>query len=366
MILQIIIILIIAVAIGLFISNVLIDGILQAPFADWFIRLLQNLFEIDYYAARATYMNLFQGNKPIWLATGMIVLLLIIFYIALTRFTRYFKEINKSIHMLAEEDEKEIILPPELDFMEKNLNTVKGNLAKRARDAQEAEQRKNDLVVYLAHDIKTPLTSVIGYLSLLDEANDMPAQQREKYVKITLNKANRLEELINEFFDITRFNLQTIVLDKSPINISFMLMQMADEFYPLLASKGSQAVVNAGENVTVDADADKLARVFNNILKNAMMYSDDHSTIDIDVRTEEVNAIIEFSNKGKTIPEHKLQSIFEKFYRLDESRSSHSGGAGLGLAIAKEIVLAHDGDITAKSEAGITVFTVTLPILRES
>ncbi len=102
--------------------------------------------------------------------------------------------------MLSDESDKEIYLPAELDFLEKKLNGVKNKLEKRAKDAQEAEQRKNDLVVYLAHDIKTPLTSIIGYLSLLDEAKDMPVEQKEKYVKITLDKSYRLEQLINEFF----------------------------------------------------------------------------------------------------------------------------------------------------------------------
>lgn len=360
-ILQIIITLFIAAAIGLLINNILIDGILQAPFADWFTQMIQNVFDVDFYAAQMTYMNLFQRNKPLWLAIGFILLLLIIFYITLSRFTLYFKQMNQGIHMLAEEQQAEFNLPPELEFMEKNLNTVKDRLAKRARDAQEAEQRKNDLVVYLAHDIKTPLTSVIGYLSLLNEASDMPQQQREKYTKITLEKANRLEDLINEFFDITRFNLQTIVLEKSPINLSLMMMQIADEFYPLLAEKGSRADIHADDHLMIEADPDKLARVFNNVFKNAIMYSDEDSAIDINIKKTDDHVMIQFTNFGKTIPSHKLQSIFEKFYRLDESRSSHTGGAGLGLAIAKEIVLAHNGQITAESENGTTVFTVTLP-----
>ncbi len=152
-------------------------------------------------------------------------------------------------------------------FWRKKLNNVKYKLEKRARDAQEAEQRKNDLVVYLAHDIKTPLTSIIGYLSLLDEARDMPVEQKEKYVTITLEKSYRLEQLINEFFEITRFNLQSIILEKDPIPLHHMLMQVADEFYPLLAPKGQKAIVKIDEDITIYADGNKLARVFNNILK---------------------------------------------------------------------------------------------------
>lgn len=217
-------------------------------------------------------------------------------------------------------------------------------------------------MVYLAHDIKTPLTSVIGYLSLLEEAPDMPAEQKAKYVRITLEKAYRLEHLIDEFFEIARFNLQTIVLDTAEINLPYMLLQMAEDFYPMLAPGGRKAVVDAEDGLTLWGDADKLARVFNNILKNAIAYSDENSTIRIAARRQGDMVAITFENRGCTIPASKLSTIFEKFYRLDSARPSGTGGAGLGLAIAKEIVAAHGGTITAESSEGRTVFTVMLPV----
>jgi len=361
MVVQIISILVIAIIIGFFINFAFIDGVLQAPFADAFIAFCENVLQLDYYAASSAYNVLFRQNKPLWLAIGFILLLLIIFYIALSRFTRYFHQISSSITMLADESGKEIELPAELDFLEKKLNNVKYKLEKRTRDAQEAEQRKNDLVVYLAHDIKTPLTSIIGYLSLLDEARDMPVEQKEKYVTVTLEKSYRLEQLINEFFEITRFNLQSIILEKDLIPLHHMLMQVADEFYPLLAPKGQQAIVKIDEDITIYADGNKLARVFNNILKNAIAYSDPNSTIEISVRNENNQTLISFTNTGKTIPPEKLKMIFEKFYRLDSARSTQTGGAGLGLAISNEIVQAHGGTITATSSNDTTVFTVMIP-----
>ncbi|WP_196426570.1 vancomycin resistance histidine kinase VanS [Lysinibacillus cavernae] len=361
MVLQIVVILVIAIIIGLIINFAFIDGVLQAPFADAFIAFCENVLQLDYYAARNAYNVLFQQNKPLWLTVGFILLLLIIFYIALSRFTRYFNHISTSITMLSDESDKEIQLPAELDFLEKKLNDVKNKLEKRARNAQEAEQRKNDLVVYLAHDIKTPLTSIIGYLSLLDEAKDMPAEQKEKYVAITLEKSNRLEQLINEFFEITRFNLQSIVLEKDLIPLNYMLMQVADEFYPLLAPKGQKASIKMDEEINIYADGNKLARVFNNIIKNAISYSEPNSTIEISAKSENNQTIISFTNTGKTIPPEKLNRIFEKFYRLDSARSSQTGGAGLGLAISNEIVQAHGGTITATSSHEKTVFTVMIP-----
>lgn len=221
--------------------------------------------------------------------------------------------------------------------------------------------RKNELVAYLAHDLKTPLTSVIGYISLLKEAPDMPVEQRAKYTGIALEKALRLESLINEFFDITRYNLQQIVLEEETFDLGFLLMQMADEFYPVLEQHGKTISIHADEDLPVAADSAKLARVFNNILKNAVAYSYDNTEIEIYAEKRENTIHVSISNFGKTIPKQKLDMIFEKFYRLDDARSTNTGGAGLGLAIAKEIVVAHGGTISVTSEKQITTFTVELP-----
>jgi two-component system sensor histidine kinase VanS len=223
-------------------------------------------------------------------------------------------------------------------------------------------RQKNDLVVYLAHDIKTPLTSIIGYLSLLDEEADMPIEQKAKYIGITLEKAYRLEQLINEFFEITRFNLQAMELHKEKIHLNFMLRQMADEFYPMLVSSGKRIVVDGQDDISLWGDADKLARVFNNILKNAVAYSYPDSVIKIHAAQQGQNVVISFVNLGDPIPPQQLEQIFEKFFRLDPSRATSTAGSGLGLAIAREIIESHGGAIVAQSSERDTVFTVTLPV----
>ena len=348
--------------VGLFILFFLIDDALQEPFAEGFVALVQRIFDISYWSAADLYAMIFRRNKGILLGVGFVFLLLVFIYIAMSRYTRYFQKISDGIDQLVNESEKEIDLPPELEFMETKLNTVKSTLEKRRLAALESERRKNDLVVYLAHDIKTPLTSVIGYLSLLHEAPDMPVEQRIKYTGITLEKACRLEQLINEFFEITRFNLQTIQLIKEEVNLSLLLEQIADEFYPVLSPQNKEAVVKAGDNIMIYADSDKLGRVFNNILKNAAAYSYENSTIDIEAEIQGENVKVIFRNRGKIIPEDKLEAIFEKFYRLDTARSSNTGGTGLGLAIAKEIVLLHGGSVAAQSNEAYTQFIVTLPV----
>ncbi len=362
MILQVVAIAIVAPVLWLLIQYLLIDGLFQDAFAEWFVQLCQNFFKISYFDGVNMYQQLFRNNRGVWLSAGLIVILLLVFYYVLSRMTRYFNEVSAGIDRLVEESDEEIVLSPEMDFIAVKLNEIKTKLIKRERDAKEAEQRKNDLVVDLAHDLRTPLTSVIGYLSLLDEAPDMPVEQKAKYIGITLEKANRLEQLINEFFDITRFNLQSILLEKEEINLAFMLQQMADEFFPTAALTNKRIVVNTPEDLFFWGDADKLARVFNNLLKNAIAYSFDHSVIEIDALQRDNIIEVSFRDQGNPIPEQKLNMIFEKFFRLDESRSSHSGGAGLGLAIAREIVVAHGGTIGAESGEQGTVFRVSLPV----
>lgn len=327
---------------------------------DSIVGFLESAFNLSNEDSMLFYQTFIRNNIDIIMYIAVAICFFLLCRVLLSRFMRYFDEVNAGIDMVIEDNDAKIELSAEMAFMELKLNALKQTLEKREQDAKLAEQRKNDLVMYLAHDIKTPLTSVIGYLSLLDEAQDMPVDQKAKYVHISLDKAYRLEQLINEFFEITRYNLQTITLEKSSVDIYYMLVQMTDEFYPLISANGKQAIIDASEDLTVYGDSDKLARVFNNILKNAVAYSPDNSVIDIKATTSDDIVTIVFSNSG-TIPKDKLSTIFEKFYRLDSARSSNTGGAGLGLAVAKKIVVLHGGHIYADSENGHTTFTVELP-----
>lgn len=244
----------------------------------------------------------------------------------------------------------------------KTADEIQSALKYRDYLARESEQRKNDLVVYLAHDLKTPLTSIIGYLTLLEEAPELPAEYRAKYMGITLEKAYRLEQLINEFFDITRFNLQNITLENNHIDLGIMLSQITDEFYPVLAEKHLLCRVNASAGLNIIGDADKLSRVFDNLMRNAVSYSYPDTEINISAELNNGRAVIVFKNRGDKISSQKINMIFEKFFRADDSRTSKTGGAGLGLAIAKQIVELHGGEISAASNDDFTEFTVVLPI----
>lgn len=266
-----------------------------------------------------------------------------------------------------------------------NLNLAREQALRNAILAKEAEQRKNDLVVYLAHDLKTPLTNVIGYLTLLRDEPQLSPEFRARYTEIALDKAMRLEDLINEFFDITRFNLTTLTLDKEPVHLSRMLEQITNEFLPILSEKSLRWRTEIAPNVELLCDPAKMERVFDNLIRNAVNYSfpDTEILLSVQSMTPDTHLspdsaakasfpvpaagspgnciLITVSNHGRTIPPDKLNRIFEQFFRLDSSRATATGGAGLGLAISKEIVELHGGTISAASENETITFTVRLP-----
>ena len=269
--------------------------------------------------------------------------------------------VANAAEQLSRPSEEPIQLPDSLEDISIQLNLAREQALRDARAAREAEQRKNDLIVYLAHDLKTPLTSVIGYLTLLRDEPQISPEIRARYTGIALEKAERLEDLINEFFDITRFNLSRLELERQSVDLTRMLEQVASEFRPIFAESGLSCSLDLPPKLHYSCDPDKLARVFDNLLRNASYYSLPDSTVEIAGRIEAEKIVLTFSNAGKNIPQEKLDRIFEQFFRLDSSRATRTGGAGLGLAIAKEIVELHGGTIRADGTEDRITFTICLP-----
>lgn len=247
----------------------------------------------------------------------------------------------------------------ELKIIDSQINKIihENELAKQEVSIEMS--KKNDLITYLAHDLKTPLTSIIGYLTILEESQ-VPENVRQDYIKKLLEKSYRLEELTNQFFDITRFNLQEIPLNKTWLDAHFFLEQLTEELYPLLKEKNLKIDIELHPDMRIYADGSLFARVLNNLLKNAIAYSHKDSVIKIKGEVEEHSIKLFVENDGDVISEQELKLIFEKFYRRDQSRNQ-SAGAGLGLAIAREIVQRHDGSLEAESHNGHTIFIITLP-----
>lgn len=288
--------------------------------------------------------------------------ILVLLYRLLKKVFGYIDEVGKATEDLVNKDVEYIELPDELEEIKNHMNHLKRESEKNEKLAKENEKKKDELIVYLAHDIKTPLTSMIGYLSILDEIDDMPKKKQKNYISIALDKSYRLEDLINELFDVARFNSEKIVLEKEELNLNLMLEQIIDDFYPTLRELNKSIKLNYNEPISINGDPDKLSRVFNNLIKNAISYSKEESEIVINLKKDNNNAIVEVINKGKQISKEKLSKIFEKFYRLDSARTSRTGGSGLGLAIAKDIVELHNGTIIAESNEEETTFQVTLPL----
>lgn len=351
---------------GLVLLSTIATGLLYTFFwknrgGDLLVKFMYHALNLSWTTAHSVYQQVFRNNQTTWWVICTVALFFIPFWVFLNWLTRYFGKIDQGIDQLLTEHPGEIRLCPELSELEGKLNAVRQTLEQRKLEAEVVQQRKNDLVMYLAHDIRTPLTSVIGYLSLLEDAADLTREQRAKYIRITLEKANRLETLVNEFFEITRYQMQKIPLRKETLDLYYLLMQIKEEFYPITEKKGNTIVLEAQEDLTVYADGVKLARVLGNLLKNAASYADPGTEILLSAGKQKDMIRITVENQGPTIPKDKLERVFEQFYRADEARSTEGGGAGLGLAVAREIVNLHGGDICAQSIHGITTFTVTLP-----
>ncbi len=325
-------------------------------------RLIATQFSWSPYNPLYIFLSWINQDYALWCGFFLLIGWLYITYRYISKPLNYLDEVIAASERLANPTTAPIILSSPMKTVQDELNLVREQALLDKAAAKESEQRKNDLIVYLAHDLKTPLTSVIGYLTLLRDEPQISPALRGKYTGIALDKAERLEDLVNEFFDITRFNLTNLVLEAESVNLTRMLEQIADEFRPVLNEKNLTWEMALESNIGIVCDPVKMERVFDNLIRNAVNYSHKDSKISITLKEDEDNVILEIENYGKTIPTEKLDRIFEQFFRMDSARTSSTGGAGLGLAISKEIVEAHGGTIVAKSENESIVFTVILPI----
>ena len=270
--LRTIILALVCMLVGGVLLKLVVDGLFQTKLPNLVVAVLMK-FNISYERANEIYGRVFMENKGIFFMAGFVLLFFAFFYAAISKITSYLNDIGNEIENILSDSSAPVSLEPELRPIADRLNTLKMTLKRREDAAIDSEQRKNDLVVYLAHDLKTPLTSVIAYLTMLDERPDMDQEEQAKYIHISLEKATRLGELISEFFEITRFNLQDIVLEKTLVNVSMMLEQLADESYAVLAEKTMTCSIHTDEGMIVNGDPDKLARVFDNLIRNAVAYS---------------------------------------------------------------------------------------------
>ena len=303
----------------------------------------------------------FLAAEPSALAICYLLGLLALSLLAIPRLIKQIDSLACAVNDLFADKSAPINLPRSLSETRTELIDIQNRELHNEQATRAAEQRKNELVAYLAHDIRTPLTSVIGYLDILRSTPDLPADKREQFASVAYEKAERLDTLMEEFFEITRYNLQSIPIERERVDLGLFCHQIAESMYPQTQAKSLKIEVRAPIDETVLIDPEKMARACGNLLRNAIAYSDPASTIVFSAERKGDNLVLEFSDQGKEISPEHLDAIFEKFFREDAARTSDKGGAGLGLAISKEIIEAHGGSITATSERGLTTFSIEIP-----
>ena len=347
-----------------------IDIFSAGAVADWFDRMF--IYERSYSDDGVNYVvrNVNWGALKVYIIETFLIITMIGSWIMVVFLNiRKRKERRRNSHIISEylyrflidDEAMPLEIPEEDSEVFARISEIKLEMNSKETALQKEMSRKNDMVTYLAHDLKTPLTSVIGYLSILEDEPELPPEQRKKYIDVALRKAVRLEELEEQLFEICRFNLTEIEIEAGDVNLSKMLEQITYEFAPLLREKNLTICTKIRSDVHYSCDVDKIERVFDNLIRNAINYSYPDSEINISLDGDDkfVNIIME--NRGRTIPSDKLERIFEQFYRVDSSRNSSSGGSGLGLAIAKQLVEAHGGVVAAESENEMIRFVVKLP-----
>lgn len=254
-----------------------------------------------------------------------------------------------------------------LSDKEKESEILKEN-ERMAYDAERnAEKQKNDLITNVAHDLRTPLTTIVGYLELIKNNQQLTKEEIQKYSSVAYEKSKRLQNMMDDLFEFTSLDQANVKVHMTTINISELVLQIVDEFYPTFQEYHIIPEVKTSQNnLFIKGDGQLIARVFDNLLSNAVKYGKDGKKIKIEVLNDDETVTIKIMNYGNPIDSADLPYIFDKFYRSDASRSSSTGGTGLGLAIAKNIIQIHNGEIFATSHKDQTTFVVILHRLHMS
>jgi signal transduction histidine kinase len=298
------------------------------------------------------------------------VLLFTTYFLLLTRkFGIYLERIAGGISEISAGDfttRIDILNEDEFGFIASKLNQMTDDIRLLIENERKSESTKNELITSVAHDLRTPLTSIIGYLELVSEKDKLTPDIKEHYIEVAYSKSKRLEKLIEDLFAYTNLNFGEVTMEWSEIDMVKFIDQLLDEFYPSFQENGLEyEFLTNSSSALVAADGNLLARAFANLISNAIKYGRDGKSIILRLRKENEKVIVSVTNYGTLIPEKDLQHIFERFYRVEGSRSSETGGTGLGLAIAKSVIQMHGGTIEVRSDFDGTVFEVVLEEKKE-
>ncbi|PJN50429.1 Sensor protein kinase WalK [Paenibacillus sp. GM2FR] len=248
----------------------------------------------------------------------------------------------------------------QLGEVAESINQMSRQLHQSILEERNAEKTKNDLITGVSHDLRTPLTSILGFLEVIEEDRYQDEVELRYYVNIAYEKAQNLKKLIDDLFEYTRIN-NGLPLDIREIDMAQFMRQLIEEFVPALEKSGMECKLAAEEDLVIRADGAQLVRAYENLITNAIRYGESGKRIDIAVRSDGNQVSISFTNYGDPIPERDLPFIFDRFYRVEASRSKQTGGTGLGLAITKSIVEVQGGEIRVRSDRQRTIFETRFP-----
>ncbi|MBT2710579.1 HAMP domain-containing histidine kinase [Pseudomonas sp. ISL-84] len=237
----------------------------------------------------------------------------------------------------------------------KNRNDELGDLAdsisRLASDLNYLKLERNDFLASISHELRTPLTYIKGYADIVQKRN-LTIEDRDKYLKIIHEEANRLSDLIKDLFDLAKMDKNSFIIQKRPIDLTDFMLKIEQKFSPAFHEKEMELEVICPEGAVIMADPIRLEQIIFNLLDNAIKYSPSGAKTTLSVNSKKKDVHIKVRDNGKGIPEEDLPYILNRFYRVDKSRTRSLGGTGLGLAIVKELVLAHGGTISVKSKEG--------------
>ncbi|QUL54875.1 HAMP domain-containing histidine kinase [Paenibacillus tritici] len=291
--------------------------------------------------------------------------LMLIFFFKFTKpYIRYLDEISKGIHHLANgefQNQVQIASKDEFSAIAEDLNAAGAKLQEAVQRGDFAESSKDQLVVNLAHDLRTPLTSVLGYLDLILKDKQLPIETIRHFATIAFTKSQRLEKLIDGLFEITRMNYGTLPMVKTHLDLSELLRQLNEELYPVFERNGLTSRLQVNQGLSIYGDGDLLVRVLGNLLTNAARYGQEGVYVDINGRLDSGVVAVEVINYGNPIPPEEQPHIFEMYYSGDRARTHQEGGTGLGLFIARNIVEQHEGSLSVESNELWTRFEMRLP-----
>lgn len=245
-----------------------------------------------------------------------------------------------------------------------SVNSLVDSTISAMEEERRIERSKDELITNVSHDIRTPLTSIIGYLGLIENKRYTSEDELLQYTHTAFLKANQMKSLVDDLFEYTKVRQEGVTLQVRQLDLGAMLEQIAASYELEANKKGMQIKVEITDApLVMEADADKLARVFNNLVSNALKYGAGGKHIYLKakrVTSKELKVVI--ANDGEQIPEKSLNQIFDRFYRAESSRSRETGGSGLGLAIAQGIVELHNGYIYVTSDQKLTQFVMRFPV----